>query len=433
MNAEKFSEAMSEIDSRYIEEAIRYKRKASKPSLTRWGAIAAGVCLLCMGGFTLSYVIQKPARPAVPQDNMPPAPQVTKPPAQEQAFVPISSLLAEVPSGIEEMAAETALVPIGQYTGVYRKAASADSDILSQSTGQAVIGANTWYLVSGHTDLQYLIQNDNGVYSLWEFISFDSEEYPYRDVLELIYQIDGADKITEIQVNPADMDNTPAGRAMQAEIGTQTVTDHKDIEIIYQVLSSLVCYGDNRWDIIDYGNAEAAADTDTPSSEAVRLGRYLTLVTSWGNEINGLKYTAVSNMFYEFSGIAYKPLGEEEAARVCEILRIDDLPEPEKIQTGERDSAQPLEPEEATAAPGTEAPNTTITLEYITELQAKISNAMSNQELPFVTSTAVYENPYRLHIVVTSRAEDDMAKLRAFDTIGGALEIEYSEAPVTKS
>ena len=72
-----------------------------------------------------------------------------------------------------------------------------------------------------------------------------------------------------------------------------------------------------------------------------------------------------------------------------------------------------------------ETSNGTITLEYITELQAKVSTAMSNGELPFVSSYAVYENPYRLHIIVTSNAETDLSKLKAFDSIGGDLEIEY--------
>ena len=48
---------------------------------------------------------------------------------------------------------------------------------------------------------------------------------------------------------------------------------------------------------------------------------------------------------------------------------------------------------------------------------------MSNGDLPFVSSSAVYENPYRLHVVVTSNAENDLSKLKAFDTIGGASEI----------
>ena len=48
------------------------------------------------------------------------------------------------------------------------------------------------------------------------------------------------------------------------------------------------CYGENQWDKIDYGDVEAAADQGASSSEAVRLGRYITLVTSYGNAIDGL-------------------------------------------------------------------------------------------------------------------------------------------------
>ena len=72
----------------------------------------------------------------------------------------------------------------------------------------------------------------------------------------------------------------------------------------------------------------------------------------------------------------------------------------------------------------------TITLEYITELQNKVSEAMRSGDLPFVSSSAVYENPYRLQITVSSNAEYDLAKLKAFDTIGGALEIIYDPNPV---
>ena len=82
-------------------------------------------------------------------------------------------------------------------------------------------------------------------------------------------------------------------------------------------------------------------------------------------------------------------------------------------------------------SPATETFNEVITLEYITELQAKVSTAMSNGDLPFVSSSAVYENPYRLHVVVSSNAENDLSKLEAFDTIGGALEIEYDANPIS--
>ena len=46
MNAKKFSDAMSELDTKYVDEALNYKKKAKKPIWVKWGAIAA--CLLVL-------------------------------------------------------------------------------------------------------------------------------------------------------------------------------------------------------------------------------------------------------------------------------------------------------------------------------------------------------------------------------------------------
>ena len=92
---------------------------------------------------------------------------------------------------------------------------------------------------------------------------------------------------------------------------------------------------------------------------------------------------------------------------------------------------EPNAPAENETGHESETGHEVITLEYITELQAKVSTAMSHGDLPFVSSSAVYENPYRLHVVVSSNAENDLSKLEAFDTIGGALEIEYDANPIS--
>jgi hypothetical protein len=59
------------------------------------------------------------------------------------------------------------------------------------------------------------------------------------------------------------------------------------------------------------------------------------------------------------------------------------------------------------------------------DLQNRISTAMGNGELPFVVSSAIYENPDRLHVEVTTDDEDLINKLKAYDTTGELLEIEY--------
>lgn len=56
MNAKKFSDAMSELDSKYIDEALNYKKKAKKPVWVKWGAMAACLCLIVVGGLGISRV-----------------------------------------------------------------------------------------------------------------------------------------------------------------------------------------------------------------------------------------------------------------------------------------------------------------------------------------------------------------------------------------
>ena len=50
MNAKKFSDALSALDGRYVEEAALYRRKQGQSFWVRWGAAAACLCLLAGGG-----------------------------------------------------------------------------------------------------------------------------------------------------------------------------------------------------------------------------------------------------------------------------------------------------------------------------------------------------------------------------------------------
>lgn len=445
---QKLYNSITNIEDKYIQEARAAKRRKN-PVWIKWGAIAACLCLVCVSAITVPNLLiaipnifngesapdRKPTSlPDVEQtpiaDNeQSPTPDSEQTADEQELFVPISSLLASGNHGMVEMAAIFGKVSIGQYAGVYEKVESVESAVLSENRGRNVSGAEEWYYVSGHTDMQYLIRNDNEEYSLWKFSCFDSEEYPYSDVLKLVYQIDSADVISEINVNPARMDNTDGGKALQEKIGTHVITDREEIDTVFQILSSLTCYGRNHWDMIDYGDADAPADSKISSHQAVLLGRYLSIVTDYGNEIDGLKYTAVSNMFYEFSGIAYNRLSTEQAEKVYEIFRITEYEEDLQNQTN-REHDKPSSANEHKGETLAEAGNPNISFEYITELQSKVSNAMIKGELPFVTSSAVYENPYRLHIVVTSNSESDLQKLLELDSMGGALEIEYNPVGV---
>lgn len=53
MNSKKFSEAMSELDSKYIDEALNYKKKARKPGWIKWGTVAACLCLIVVAAIPI--------------------------------------------------------------------------------------------------------------------------------------------------------------------------------------------------------------------------------------------------------------------------------------------------------------------------------------------------------------------------------------------
>ena len=438
MKCEDISDALGLLDESMISHALLVRRKENKMQSNRnkirkvQYAAAVSFCLVCAGAAAIWAVFQHEPESGLPQGEY----WVQEQPAQEspepempERFAPISSLLAS--NGGDSVAKQEeryAAVPIEQYSGFYAEVPSVDSSVLAESMGKSIDSNGEWHYVSGHSDLQYLIRNDGQECSLWKFQCFDSSEYPYDDVLKLVYRIDSADAITEIEVAPARMDNTDAGKKIQEEVGTRKITDRAAIETIYEMLSGMICYGSGQWERIDYGDVEAAGDGQTPSHEAVRLGRYLSITTDYGNVIDGLKYTAVSDMFYEFSGIAYSPLTEEQAADICEIIGIMEYEGEDRQSHDVKTEDAQQEKENSDAGAGTalwENTNTDVSLEYVTELQTKVSSVMMNHEMPFVISSSVYENPYRLHIVVTSNAEEDLQRLRDLDTIGGVLEIEY--------
>lgn len=64
---------------------------------------------------------------------------------------------------------------------------------------------------------------------------------------------------------------------------------------------------------------------------------------------------------------------------------------------------------------------------YLTELMAKISAAMGNKELPFVTTAALREERNRVEVTMISDAPEDIDQVLMFDPTGGAIEIRYSD------
>ena len=57
---------------------------------------------------------------------------------------------------------------------------------------------------------------------------------------------------------------------------------------------------------------------------------------------------------------------------------------------------------------------------------------MIDKEFTFVTSSAVMEDSNNIKVTVTSNNESDLNKIKALDTIGGAIDIEYNTNVNTK-
>lgn len=440
MNKEDLFESFGALDDDLLKRSEHEEKKMKKrrnfSGFLKYGSIAASlVVLLGVGMLFIDNKSQKSA-PSVPEssnaaeNNDNTSNEKTDLKNKPERYVNISMLLASDGDIYEEQALETALVEIENYTACYYKVASVESDILRESIGHDILGTQKWYIVSGHEDMQYLISRDENKYSLWKFEFFQKETYPYCDVLQIIYNIRSAKDIAKVIVAPANMDNTDEGRAIQDEIGTSIVVDDKDIETIYNVLSGLTCYGEDNWDVIGLGD-----DTHPAMLTQVRAGRYLTMVTSKGLEIDTLKYTGISGMFYEYGGIAYSALTMEEKTAVEKILNIQLVDETSNYAAEQNEINEESENNESEAnstiqdvpADGERYQEAGEYSAELIDLQNRLSQAMMNKELPFVTSSAIYENPDRIHVKVNTTDEDLIAQLRAFDTTGKWLEIEYSE------
>ena len=57
MNVKKFSDAMSELDTKYVDETLNYKKKSKQPVWIKWGAMAACLCLIVVAIITVPSML----------------------------------------------------------------------------------------------------------------------------------------------------------------------------------------------------------------------------------------------------------------------------------------------------------------------------------------------------------------------------------------
>lgn len=367
MNAKTFSDAMSCLDDRYVEEALRYTKK--RTAWVRRAAIAACVCVLAGVALLLA------------------------PRRADAADADLNRLLSAVAARRNtDTAGISTLVPVGDRIAVYAAVYAADggpSDgtwnevvkSMAQCRGEPYLEncaqvrslvdgltsqTCSWYYPKGSGNLKYLIREDaDGVLTLWLFRSFvvdervlpedmdeaekaelrqelealsaayesifpgtDRSPYTCGEVYSRIYGITGADDIERITAQPSNANNTELGKRIQSEIGTHDYTDRADIEAFYAATKDLRCWGEDGWEgyYSMYRRFSYSFSTDSTdmlsSGELTRGSRYLTLTLKDGTTIDSLKYDAIRGCIYEFYGIISEPMPEGDVLRLNAIFGI---------------------------------------------------------------------------------------------------------------
>lgn len=324
MKNKRLNEGFGYISDKYLDIVEEEKAIVRKRSIwIKWGVTAACLSLITILTYANSILLPPKSKDLGNEQSSDPInnQQVEIDENHYNGFndlyVDASDLIIQSEGKEELLVTEKIMIAGGKYQALYSKINSVSSEELNKSKGKNIEGlVNTFYIL-GHNDLQYIIQKSNDdKYELFKFESLESDEYPYSDVLKLIYGVNSAEDIVSIQVEPANMDNSDAGKRAQDEIGVFTVNNKEDIKRIYEIISTMTCYGEDNWDMIDYGS------NDSSMVKSVQQGRYLTLNLTNKSNIDNLKYTGISGMFYEYGGIAYNRLNDKDKGVIEGVFGI---------------------------------------------------------------------------------------------------------------
>ena len=339
MKKEDLLKAMSEIDSDLIKSS-EYKK--NRKGWIKWAAAAAGLALILFvagnvdihqnqgtgqnaegkqsqqeikngsgeeGQVGAAYLENKQNKNSDTVDEIKPEKEVD--------YVDIDGIVAKAQniSGVYNESLAITMLEQDDFTYVYERIEGISSDTLRECLGTQLDDSN-WYYLEGHSEMQYLIARKGDQCELWKFAYCQNEDYPYGDILKKMYGIYSYADIAKIIVEPSNINNTDEGKKLQEQIGSKEITDESRIQAFYEMLSSRTCYGDNNWGMIELGD-----DTDSGMEKAVTQVRYLTIKTTKGETLE-IKYTAISDMFYQYMGVAYEPLSQEQAHTLENMLGI---------------------------------------------------------------------------------------------------------------
>lgn len=300
MNTKKFSEAMGEIDSKYVEKSANYRPKQKKHGWVKWVSMAACLCLAVVGGILFN----------------------------SHSTQDFNSMIAK--NGTDNTVHYT-FIEIGERTACYHEV-SIDSSELERYVGEQYQQSDNgnWFYPAGVDNLKFLIkQADNENLSLWVFSDFivsKGDTYTYGDVLKTIYGVDSADGIVSITTTPSRRNNTDLGKSIQKEIGTHTYNDTEDIISFYDIIVDVECFGPDSESLGDQNRFSYSFSTGEQdkltSGESTYAERILCVTLANGTTIDSWNYDALSGCFYECGGIFTVPLADEAVYILNEMFEI---------------------------------------------------------------------------------------------------------------
>ncbi len=290
MTSEKFLEILNDIDSIYVEEAMKFKKRI----YVKW--IKYSVCAACLLLFV--SIVSKG----------------------------LSSEIQQLPN-VQNAENISATIKIGDRIALYKQI-DVNRNEIKKMIGRVYLQTDSevwFYKVNANSryqsNLKYLIhKNKKGEYRLWVFRGFlmeNGETYTYGEVMKTIYGVNSAADIISIAIkNSMDMEKT-----IQSGVGTCIYTDRDDIREFYKILNQIECYGiDAKYQ--DKGNYLTNQGGMLVGKEDIDEIRKFELTLSNGETIDSWKYDVSAGVFFEEGGIFTKTLNDEDMYKLNEILGL---------------------------------------------------------------------------------------------------------------
>lgn len=265
---------MSEIDSKYVDEAINYKKKTKKLGWIQWGAIAACFAVvLAMGISYLNSVIASRGGPSQ-KDPLRPLDVIEFNGAYYEIVDMENTKLLNTYNLPHEITADMVGIEVGKGSDIRDK----QTDMLYQYVPYAKIAVTE---ANGDRRSQravYIISDENK-YSFALFCNythFDTNTHQEASEMFAVYGVDSADDISIVK------------------IGNKEVSNHAEIEIFFENIYNALSMGNDDYQKEVYGNM-SETEQQKLSNELADSVLEVKLITVDGLVINNMRYFPTTN------------------------------------------------------------------------------------------------------------------------------------------